>query len=385
MTDTDQLRRLLRGRWHPEAQRPALSGSIDWDQLCHCAEAERVAPLLYDLLRERQGVPRAALDRLHRQYRITTLHHVMWSAALAKVAAALAAARLPAIVLKGAMLAGQVYEQPALRPLADLDVLVRRESVTQVLAVLNECGYQHELSDTTSDLALSVESEMTLQSRTRLGVAVDLHWSLFNVPFYRQALPMDWFWESARPMPGYPGALMLGPEALLLHLTAHLALHHLGEGVLWLCDIAEVLRRYRSEIDWTLVVERARAFHLALALRQTLERAAAELGADVPGDVRDRLAGLRASPAERRAAAVINAGYSLGQRFWIDMFASTSWGARLAYFGARMFPSLTYMQHRYGVTHRVLIPLCYPYRWFLGCHHLITTLRSRGRGNARPA
>jgi hypothetical protein len=43
-----------------------------------------------------------------------------------------------------------------------------------------------------------------------------------------------------------------------------------------------------------------------------------------------------------------------------------TWRQRRRYALVHLFPSAAYMQRRYGVRHRCLVPFLYPYRWFLG-------------------
>ena len=111
---------------------------------------------------------------------------------------------IPVIVLKGAHLAEIVYENIALRPMCDVDLLVKKEDLTRVQRKLLETGY----SPFTNRLLL------------------DIHWHLEN-SMTDLPVDMDMIWERAQPafIAGVK-VLVLSPEDLLLHLCLHLGFHH---------------------------------------------------------------------------------------------------------------------------------------------------------------
>ena len=166
----------------------------------------------------------------------------------------------------------------------------------------------------------------------------------------------------------------MGPEAQILHLCGHLVLHHgVEERLLWLHDIAAVVVRYREEIDWPTLLERARACDLLVPLQQVLPRIACDWQAPIPAAVLERLAELRPSRAEERIQARLSSGpRPAGRRLWDDLADTPSWRRRLHMALVHIFPTTTYMRQRYRIRHRLLVPLFYPYRWFLGLRGLVS-------------
>jgi hypothetical protein len=179
---------------------------------------------------------------------------------------------------------------------------------------------------------------------------------------------MDWFWDSARPaIIGETPSLVLGAEALLIHLCGHLALHHTSTGLLWWHDVAEVLTRHRDEIDWQVLLSRTSEYGLVLPVRSVLLRVADEWGAPVPLGVLRALRGMPESPAEQRIFAELTAGQrSPRQRFWSDLVSMSDWRQRWRFARTNLFPSPAYMRRRYAITHPLRVPLYYPYRWLRG-------------------
>ena len=93
---------------------------------------------------ERTGlaVPAAFRDRL-RARRTQHAHAAAVRArVVAEVASAMAQERVPFLVLKGAALAHLVYGDPRLRPMRDVDLLIRKADVGRALDVLMRCGFR---------------------------------------------------------------------------------------------------------------------------------------------------------------------------------------------------------------------------------------------------
>jgi Uncharacterised nucleotidyltransferase len=95
------------------------------------------------------------------------------------VSSAMAQAGVPLLVLKGAALAQLVYEDPRLRPMRDVDLLVRKTDARRALDVLMRCGFpagRPGRSRTPSPLAgdgedAACDGRAVLQRRDRLAPA----------------------------------------------------------------------------------------------------------------------------------------------------------------------------------------------------------------------
>ncbi len=346
----------------------AADPDLDWESVSDAAVAERVGPLLHHVLRELHGVPPVIQQRLHAVYRSTSFRNLVLLTELATVSRRLAAEQVRLIVLKGMALADAVYRHVGLRPSLDLDVLVRQAELPVVLRVIEALGYRSSEPETRTGAVLAYENELILRKPGSIEVELDLHWGLFDSPYHQQAVDMEWFWKTAVPLPGDGHALMLGPEAQILHLCGHLVLHHSGEGLglLRLHDVAAVIGVYGERIDWQLLLDRAQTCGLVLPLQQVLGRVADEWGAPIAPTVLDRLGALRPSRHETRVFARLTGERQPGRRFWADLASTTAWRQRLGYALSAVFPSPAYMRRRYRISHPVLLPFYYPYRWLRG-------------------
>jgi hypothetical protein len=260
-----------------------------WDRTLRIAEWNRLSPMLFSYLRSSAGVPAAVHDALEQAYLANAARNLFVGAAQRRVLDALAAANVPAMLLKGAALVETVYADPALREMLDLDILVPSDLMSTATVVLASLGY-HPLS----------ESEDAEQSRQGIAAhhdpaligdkeifAVELHRHIARTG-EASKLVIDDFWQRARS--SAKGAHRLpAPEDLLLHVCLHFTRNRLGGGyqrrntggaLAQICDIARIIDR--EEVDWAALARAARRYHMDASVFLALF-AARQLGVAVPG------------------------------------------------------------------------------------------------------
>jgi hypothetical protein len=197
---------------------------------------------------------------------------------------ALARAGVPALPLKGPVLAEMLYDAPEERPFTDLDLLVRRADVPAALGVLDALGYRHlpggrPLEHERAHAAGAV----FVRDDDPASVPVDLHWELVAPPgvVRRFPVPVEEVWARSLPAGEWgPLARRLATEDLLLYLALHLALHHPLEGGRWRRDIVRLLDRFGTALDWSAVAERAGRWGVRTAVALALARVRAEPGGE---------------------------------------------------------------------------------------------------------
>ena len=410
------VRLCLRGRWEPQAleaaRRLATQTELDGEALLQVAETERLGALLYQVVRGQNLLPPAVEEALHAARLTTALRDRFLREELATILERLAAQGVEVLLLKGAALAQTVYGGAGLRPMGDLDLLVHADAVQPALGTLAELGYRRVGREVRPGADLVYESHVRLDKTGLVYLAVEVHWSLFDSPYYQQTLPMAWFWDTALAIQmagphlstdrsgadctdgmgpgrdmghaaceeiGNTPAWVLGPEAQILHLCGHLVVQHGDEEprLLWLHDVAEVLVHYRDQLDWQELLKRAQDCALVLPLQRVLGQVAAEWGAPVPAGALAQLNALRPAQAEMQVVAWRTAAERpVAQRFWSDVASMSGWRQRLHYAWIQLFPSAAYMQERYGIRHRLLVPLYYPYRWWVGLRSVVAQRKS---------
>jgi hypothetical protein len=371
------LRLCLQARWRPEAmqdaQALAAQDDVAWDDLLGAARAGGVAPLLYHAVRGGGMLPPTLEDQLRIDYFANAKRNLLLFQELEDMLQALARQDVPVILLKGAALAEAVYGNVAVRPMGDVDLLVEETDVPTALRVVAGSGY--EITP-----PRAYRCEVMGRKAGEHSALIEIHWNLF-VPFYYQyAMPMDWFWATGLPLEvGEASTSMLGPEAQVLHLCGHLALHHgaaKDPRLLWLYDLAVVVARYEHSMDWDLLLSRAQAYDLVLPLQRLLPQLHAVWDTPIPPGVLERLADLEPSHTEKHIIQRLESAHGPAvQRLWEGLGDLPGWGPELRFAWRNLFPPASYMEQIYRVPHSLLLPLYYPYRWLLGLHGLLRSRR----------
>jgi len=353
--------------------------SIDWEQLWQIANRERVAPLLYQATRGMADLPGWWQARCRAAYQKTGILNTLRFRELSDLLADLRSAGLETIVLKGAALIELIYGNPALRPMVDLDLLLHKHDISRAIELFAGRGYRVHGHEIAIGSTLAYENEVALRKETLYGWQIELHWGLFDSPYYQNHLPEDEWWRTSVDLTisGEP-VLCLSPEWTLIHLCGHLTFHHHGEGLLWWHDLAVLLLMYGSRIDWDYAITQAQAADMVLPLKNILPRLEAEWGVPVAPEIAERLQGIVPKPEEIEMNQVL-AGRILspGQRMLIDAKGFGSWRERVRFLVHNLFPSVAYMDARYDIAHPATRPFYYIYRWLLGLSGVVRDFSNR--------
>lgn len=252
---------LLRALLDPPPEHDAaIDGfdAADWELILECAAPHRLRPMLHRLARERWA-NRELPDRVrvywHRTYDKALARQFERRALLLEVTAELEAAGIAYAVLKGGALLGGVYPDPAVRPVRDIDLLIRPTEVARASALLIErcgCVLQSQLTGVQlEDYSIHKHAEpLWCEARS---TSIELHVRLVDKPRRGAGgLLFDPDRLLARAEPRVLGSRALTclawPETLL-HLIAHAVHdHQFNNGPLLLTDALAITRT--AQIDW---------------------------------------------------------------------------------------------------------------------------------------
>ncbi len=242
----------------------------DWEIILQQANKHKLAPLLYHKLHTlRINLPADISQRLQFVYLQSAARNTYIYHKLSEVLDVLQKEGIPCIVLKGAHLAETMYESIALRPMADIDLLVRPEDLAKTQQYLIKTGH------------LALNSDLPL----------DIHWSIERllIQVHRN---MNTVWKRAQPARiAGSEALALAPEDLLVHLCLHLSVHHLfqGRGLRSLWDIRATIAYYSCQLKWEQITNTVNEWGICAPLYLTLVLAKELVGARIPDDVLEDL------------------------------------------------------------------------------------------------
>ncbi len=238
----------------------------------------------------------------------------MWAAnarllaAAGPALAALSAADVPWMLLKGAALGRTVYEVSALRPIGDVDVLVPPARAAAARAALADLGWRPLRQVGERDVMLCHGVDL----RSGPYGALDIHWYLLHECCWPGA--DAGLWARARAIgSGGDTTLVLGPADQLLHTCVHglrWSPVHSGH---WVADAARILSRADDVVEWDVLIEEARRRGVTLQVFEALSAVRRLAGSSVPDDVLRRLAATRVTWRDRvechaKGRPVVSAG-----------------------------------------------------------------------------
>jgi hypothetical protein len=355
--------------------RPALPQNLDWARFAKILTHNRMAVMAAPILeRANASIPAEAQKLLHDQVEKYKRSASKLSEALITYLKAAEARGLQTIVLKGLWLCEKIYNNPAMRPGGDIDILVHRDQVDACLALLSEQGIGEFWPNLLKDEYFTKHHLHQQRCSPDLFTWFEIHWA-FDHPYTLLTVNYEDIFERARPAQLLGASLQeMSLPDLILSLAIHLVKHAvylpslvhradlpriiLADGMLmYYLDIAEVLKQHQ-EIDWDLTVQLAHDWGAVDILGSMLQTCQRYFDAPIPNTVLSALPvsgpwhitrKLMERAAEQELATYENRPAS---RFWQFILASN--GAfilrpvRLLETASYFLPPADYLNRRYA-------------------------------------
>ncbi len=268
--------RKIHGDWNSG---DALLTDRDWLDLLRTAGDEGLAPLLYSLLKEMNvlaDLPDDVREMLRNAYARTSAVNQHILAVLEEAEDVLERRGIPVIILKGAALLTTVYHDIGLRPMDDIDIMVRPRHLGDICDTLTGMGFtRHRLYP---------------HSFQRGIIKIDLHTDLLSSDRIRSrqdtvTLRQEDIWDNAVPLNGSPSSLYrLSPYDTLIALSFHLLKHRFNR-LIWFVDIAAFMNASAVEIDWMELIAYSRMLGADRLLLYVVILTKHLLGADISDHV----------------------------------------------------------------------------------------------------
>jgi len=239
-----------------------------WPEFFQVALRQRLAPLVSKVLEgsaDRGSVPQETRAFLRNSYLVTVSRYAELSRPFQEVFRTLEGERIDFIVFKGPVLAEAVYRDPGVRPMTDVDILVRPRDLTRSHRALKGLGYEAGISDeTVASLRPNPYRNSLLYRHPEAGKGlVHLYWHLINLylgPCVAvEKVPMERLWQRAEWVEiGGHRVRTFSPPDTFVYLCLHAFLHGFTPLIL-LFDL-DVVRSGKDVVFWQEVGRRAEEF-----------------------------------------------------------------------------------------------------------------------------
>jgi hypothetical protein len=223
-------------------------------------------------------------------YRVEMLQNLFLESELQKVLHAFNEAEIAVILMKGPVLAHMLYPRPQLRTYHDFDMLIHPQDLSRAHDLLLAMGYEfyEEFRANVINEKRTGYNYMLKQGDSWLEVLIELHTAphadedatVFDVPsWWAQAMPITVLGEKT---------LTLSAEDHLLYLCWHYRFHGFTR-LLWLYDLAMLVRTCGPMLDWETLLQQARQLRLETTLYYCLSWCRDLFAAEAPAAVFARL------------------------------------------------------------------------------------------------
>ncbi|MFM8320553.1 MAG: nucleotidyltransferase family protein [Chloroflexota bacterium] len=202
-----------------------------------------------------------------------------------QAARAFEAAGIPLIGLKELGLIGDVFPDPGLRPMGDIDLLIHPQDYQAAAGCLAALGF---VPLPRPDIPYTRRYAWGHHFRhPQEDIWIDLQWNILQIEWDQFGegsfdFEIERLWANARPAQvGGERLLVPGLEDMLFHLCLHLDGHRYQELIL-VCEIAELLRSCAARLDWPRLYALARRYQVEALVAYPLLLAEQLFQAPVP-------------------------------------------------------------------------------------------------------
>jgi hypothetical protein len=232
--------------------------TLPWDRIADLAERHLLSPLLYSRIKKTGlKIEPEIEDKLHDYYINAAKRNLILFHELDNILYELTKRDITVVIVKGAWLATQVYENKALRQMGDVDLWIRKSQLESAREALAALGYRiNAPKDRPQPLQDAYGGETKLfKAHVPL---VELHWRIFSGEWLRccARIDEDSIWKRSLALKGET-VRQLRTEDAVIHLCVHLAVNHQMSlmALRTLFDL-DLLRRKHS-VDWARVAGQA--------------------------------------------------------------------------------------------------------------------------------
>jgi len=347
-----------------------LQNGVDWPKVMVHAKQFCIEPLLYRHLAmedHSQYVPENVLLALKKAYQLQVMRNMRIQGCIHQILRVMNESNIPVILLKGAFLATHLYPDIALRPMNDIDLLLRQEDIPKARDLLISLGYDPPefkvcQSPFHEQVCLNFPGEHLPPIVNRKIARIEIHSNLKERKDRTLLLDQIWRRSIEHTMEGYRFR-GLNPEHQILYLCTHLYQHiEIGLSTLyWFCDIHEMVRKHEVTIQWDSLFYCAKEAGVENQVRLILGTMREKWGTPVPEGCGDgnELSLFELNDPKRNMRKAQKAIVKDYYRKLKMVYLIPGWENRIVFVWKIIFPSPGNMVTRYHPSGLVSLCLCY--------------------------
>ena len=332
--------------------------SLDWEYFLREARENGISAVVYSKLNEIRKdcpyIPSFVFKKLKKVYYLNATQNSLILEELGKVLKIFHNAGLQVIILKGALLAEKIYGNLALRPMMDVDLLVKKEDLFYLDKQMRILGYRpSDISIDDIDFSSTYLTTLDYRSLAPNSTSFHVHWHFVNSTIpnesYTKKIKIEDIWRDAEKtdIAGVE-TLVMAPHHLLIHLSEHaLRVTHSLSKLSFFCDIDEAVNSYQEKLDWEKLIKESLKFNLSRMVYISLYFTAKFLETKIPENVFLKLRPERFSLGEKIFMKTIsnNKRFS-GLSYLVHLSMNKGFMKKMNFLGRTLFPPPQFMAQR---------------------------------------
>ena len=342
--------------------RKLVNNGLDWDYVLQMGKAHGLAPLLYYHLHRidhNHRIPQPIMDQLHNIYYSNLARNLLLYDESSRVLKYFEEKGILVVAVKGIVLAELVYKNVALRPMADVDLLVQKRDLSEITKTLFKLGFEILPQEKRATIKYMNESHFVKHQENVKhlpSLIINIHWDLTAPARFKGTTKINTQQMISRARPGkvaYSNILVMAPEDQILWVIYHATFQHPFIGLLQLCDVAELIKLKENELDWQVLLKTSRNGRIATAAYYFLSSSKELLGAPIPDWV---LTALAPNLLKRNLldTLVIKSGFlikcpthSVASRYFLQILMLDKMIDTLSFLWQAVFPPLEWLTAYY--------------------------------------
>jgi hypothetical protein len=218
-----------------------LFRDIDWDKFLLLVMHHRVHPFIYSKLKHVDGIPSHVVQILYQEYKKNAFQMLRLSGEMEQICKLFIENGISPLLLKGPVLAVDLYGDISLRASRDLDILIPIDDLDKVNELLVNSGYEKDNFTRTILNEWKWRQYHITFFHPQKRITIEIHWRLSHGPGKEPSFNELWGRKRTSSLTSSP-VYYLGREDLFLYLVSHGARHGWFR-LRWLADIDQLVRQ----------------------------------------------------------------------------------------------------------------------------------------------
>ncbi len=335
----------------------------NWQEILVLSARYGIQPLLKKQLSNDdfyQHIPGQVLETLNRNvFRLSLKSHLIHSE-LSLFLDSVIHENIPVILLKGAFLADSLYQDIALRPMNDIDILCQKKDIQRIDSLLVKKSYSQKdpIQHVTFEGLLPHLPSYTHPN----GVKIEVHTHIFPQLKWTEE-HIETIWENS---PLYENSAapihILSLEDLLFYLVIHLHKHltiFYGVNLYWMSDIHEIIQQFGNRINWHSFFELSDSLNATEAVRSVFQLMKTGWRTQFPTAATERITNpIKKIPLSKLFSNKIDTRKQYAETFK-HLLEIRGWQNKIKFCFYNFFPTKNYIKWKYQLTDHSFIFIYY--------------------------